>query len=471
MVEKIKEYLVSIGFSTDEKGASKAQSTVDSIGKTVKGLSAAIKALAVGGTLQKIVGYFTDMARQDLAFQRTARAMWTTKDNAEAITRSLNVLGASLQDLWLNPELAGQFRQLRQEALEMQAPDELSGQLKEVRSILFEVSRFKLTLQYLGQWVAYFFLTYLERPLAKLKKTIQGDTDSLQKNLPNAADKIGQALAAVFRLVLAALKLIHSAWDALPKDVIAGLLAIAAVAKMISAGPVGILIGMLLAALALYEDYLTWADGGVSLIDWGQAQGALDTFRAAWDDFKADFGESWETFSGGIGKVVDAFGRLFDALGGWDTVAGIFSAFLETLGWIVDTVGKLADALGEVFGWIADIIEAVSGAYDKISGFFQSKTPEGAMDSNFLQGTDTGSIASIVNPTGSPSFLAGLSGGGADTVAQASQSGGTVSVRGDQTQTNTINIYTQDPATAGQSVATELDGTAAWFDGSVKPAY
>ena len=151
---------------------------------------------------------------------------------------------------------------------------------------MFEVNRFRLALQYLGQWVAYFFLTYLERPLAKLKKTIHDDTDDLQKNLPTAANKIGMALAAVFRLVLAALELIHKAWDALPKDVITGLLAIAAVAKIVSSGPVGILLAMLVAALALYEDYTTWAEGGTSLIDWSSAEGALEGFRSAWDSFK-----------------------------------------------------------------------------------------------------------------------------------------------------------------------------------------
>lgn len=447
MIETIKEYLVSIGFKTDTTGANTAQKTIDRIGKTVRGLTAALKALAVGGTLQKIAGYFTDMARQDLEFQKLARTMWTTRENAEAVNRSLEVMGASLQDLWLSPELAQQFIQLRREALGMQAPDELRGQLKEVRSILFEVSRFRLTLQYLGQWVAYFFLTYLERPLAKLKKTIHDDTDNLQKNLPSAADKIGQALAAVFRLVLAALKLIHDAWDTIPKDVIAGLLGIAAVAKIISSGPVGILLAMLVAALALYEDYLTWADGGVSLIDWSSAQGALDTFRTAWNDFKTDFGESWKTFSGGVGRLVEAFGRLFDTLGGWDTVAAIFDAFLDTVNWLVDSVGKLADGLGKVFGWILDIINAAKDAYGTFSGWIGEQTPDGATDANFLQGTQRGNIASIVNPTG------------------ASRVGGT------QTQTNEINIYTDDPATAGQSVADETNGLAAWFDGSTTPAY
>lgn len=87
MIETIKEYLVSIGFKTDTTGANQAQKTIDSIGKTVRGLTAALKALAVGGTLQKIAGYFTDMARQDLEFQKLARTMWTTRENAEAVNR------------------------------------------------------------------------------------------------------------------------------------------------------------------------------------------------------------------------------------------------------------------------------------------------------------------------------------------------------------------------------------------------
>lgn len=443
MIETIKEYLVSIGFKTDVKGAKSAQSAIDGIQKTVKGLTTALKALAVGGTLQKIAGYFTDMARTDLEFQKLARTMWTTRDNAEAVNRSLEVMGASLQDLWMNPELARQFIQLRQEAMGMRAPEELKGQLREVRSILFEINRFRLTLQYLGQWVAYFFLTYLERPLAKLKKTIHDDTDNLQKNLPTAANKIGMALAAVFRLVLAALELIHKAWDALPKDIIAGLMAIAAAAKIVSAGPVGVLLAMLVAALALYEDYITWAEGGTSLIDWGSAENALAGFREAWDSFKEDFSGSWETFSGGVDRLVGAVGDLFNALGGWDTVTGIFQAFLDTINWLVDSVGKLADGLAKVFGWVSDLVNA----YKEFAGWIGDKTPDGATDANFLQGTQFGNIGNIVNPTG------------------ASRTGGT------QSQTNEINIYTNDPATAGQSVADETNGLAAWFDGSTTPAY
>lgn len=443
MIETIKEYLVKIGFKADTDGADKAQKAMDGIQKNAARLMTALKALAVGGTLQKIVGFFTDMARQDLQFQRLARQMWTTRENAEAVNRSLEVMGASLQDLWFSPELAQQFMQLRREALGMQAPEELQGQLKEVRSILFEVQRFRLTLQYLGQWVAFFFLTYMERPLAKLKKTIHDDTDDLQKNIPTAANKIGQALAALFRLVLAFLELTHKAWDALPKDIIAGLLAIGATAKMISAGPVGILIGLLLTALALYEDYQTWKDGGVSLFDWGKAEGSLARLKEIWDDFKEDFGGSWETFQGGIDRLTDGVGDLFEALGGWDTVAALFEGFLSTINWLVDSVGKLAGALGEVFGWISKIIKAI----DDVSGWISQGVPEGSTGANFLQGTQLADINSIVNP---------------QRAAGASST---------KTQTNNINIYSSDPATAGQAVADETNGMAAWFDGAVTPAY
>ena len=441
MVEKIKEYLVSLGFKTDESGAKKAQRAMDSVQKGVQNLMAAVKALAAAGAVRQIGKFFTDMARQDLEYQKLARSMWTTRQNAEAVNRSLEVMGASLQDLWLSPELAQQFTQLRKEALEMQAPAELQGQLKEVRAMLFEVGRFRLTLQYLGQWVGYFFLTYLERPLARLKKTIQTDNDNLKKNLPETANKLGLAAAALFRLVLAGFDLVHKGWETVPKDIIAGLAAIGAAAKLLSMGPVGILIGAIVTLLALWDDYQTFLDGGVSLVPWEKFEGQIDSIQEAWDRFVND--PSWGTLQDGLDVLLGGVGQLFDTLGGWDTVTALFSGFLETVNWLVDSVGKLAEFLGKVFGWISGIVEL----YSQFSDFMTQYMPEGGANANLIAGTDLNSIASIVNPSG---------GGGGNK---------------SQTQQNNINVYSADPARAGQAVAEELGSVAPWFDGSVTPAY
>lgn len=105
MTNIIKEYLVSLGWKIDDAGAQKAKKMLDDVsqkagmvgqfGKAVGVVSTAIVAVNTA-----ILGYVVSAAKADVQNERLARSMWTTKDNAEAMNKTLSALGITLNDLW-----------------------------------------------------------------------------------------------------------------------------------------------------------------------------------------------------------------------------------------------------------------------------------------------------------------------------------------------------------------------------------
>jgi len=161
-------------------------------------------------------------------------------------------------------------------------------------------------------------------------------------------------------------------WDFLVKldDVTGGwstkILAVAAAWKLLNLAfittPIGMIITALIALLALVDDFLTWQEGGESLIDW-----------AAWvpmiDAIKATFLGLWEV----IQDVYHVIKNLGDAIIG--LVTGNFAGAFDSL-------IKSGDKLWKLFGSILDTLEGIgniqfgfiSGIADKL-GFGDASPP------------------------------------------------------------------------------------------------
>ncbi|MDC9593504.1 lytic transglycosylase catalytic [Xenorhabdus sp. IM139775] len=92
------------------------------------------------------------------------------------------------------------------------------------------------------------------------------------------------------------------------------------------ASPIGIITALMAALFLLYDDYMTWKEGGKSLIDWGQWEGTLEKV-----------GEN-------IKQLKDGMLDIKDALGGWENVFWGFAIFFagKWLTSVLGTLGKLS---------------------------------------------------------------------------------------------------------------------------------
>ena len=106
MIETIKEYLVSLGFKTDNSSLNtaqaamkKAESSADSFASSsVKNFAkAATAVVSFVATANIALGkYLVGLAQADLQTEMFARKMWMSKDAAKAYQSSIDALTTSI---------------------------------------------------------------------------------------------------------------------------------------------------------------------------------------------------------------------------------------------------------------------------------------------------------------------------------------------------------------------------------------
>lgn len=147
--------------------------------------------------------------------------------------------------------------------------------------------------------------------------------------------------------------------DSTTQMVILGVLGIAAAWKYLNlaflATPIGMVLSLGLALLALYDDYMTWKEGGDSLIDWSAWEPGInsaieaitflrDLIASAFNAIFAaidlvvslltgDFSRAWFAVGELVGSIIDIFKNA------WNVIEGIGKA-----------IGNFAGAAVSVFG-------------------------------------------------------------------------------------------------------------------------
>jgi hypothetical protein len=272
------------------------------------------------------------------------------------------------------------------------------------------------------------------------------------------------------------------------------------------ASPLGLILSLGVAVLALVDDFLTWQEGGDSLIDWGSgmgqtllwltgiitgvgaAVGVVKVAMAAWAVItKVMAGVSaamtaaqWllnvALAANPIGLVIIAIGALIAAgallVANWDKVKSWFSSFFA---WLKSGFDKLAEWATKA----ASFVE-VGSAQKKQEG--QGLTQPGAKPLTFPGLSRGGKMsAAPLAPTGAkPLTFPGLSRvgkmsaaplapTGSRAVALAGAGGGTVSqsLKSD----TTINVYgNSDPAATGRAVAGQQKAVSANLARNMKGA-
>lgn len=147
--------------------------------------------------------------------------------------------------------------------------------------------------------------------------------------------------------------------DSTTQMVILGVLGIAAAWKYLNlaflATPIGMILSLATALLLLYDDYMTWKEGGDSLIDWGAWEPGINSAIEAITFLRDLIGNAFTAIYAAIDLVVSLltgdFSQAWFAVGELvNSVIGIFQNAWGVIKSVGESLGNFAGAIAGVFG-------------------------------------------------------------------------------------------------------------------------
>ena len=220
--QSLEEYLVSIGWQVDKKSFADALGSLSQFKDTSKILSmnagqlllkAASSFIKIGWQVTKtIFDMSTAMAQTDITVERFARATASSERTARAYMRTMEALGqdaTSFEDLFLmtNEEYA-RFKDIYALSQRLEAPQGLQDTLVSIRDIQHEINKFKIILQYAGDWFVYFLGEQLGVEIDDLKQGLKGINDYLEENIQPNTKKLAEFVAPFLRIIIEILTLL-----------------------------------------------------------------------------------------------------------------------------------------------------------------------------------------------------------------------------------------------------------------------
>lgn len=214
--QSLEEYLVSIGWQVDKKSFAEALGSLSQFKDTSKILSmnagqlllkAASSFIKIGWQVTKtIFDMSTAMAQTDITVERFARATASSERTARAYMRTMEALGqdaTSFEDLFLmtNEEYA-RFKDIYALSQRLEAPQGLQDTLVSIRDIQHEINKFKIILQYAGDWFVYFLGEQLGVEIDDLKQGLRGINDYLEENIQPNTKKLAEFIAPFLRIII-----------------------------------------------------------------------------------------------------------------------------------------------------------------------------------------------------------------------------------------------------------------------------
>lgn len=214
--QSLEEYLVSIGWQVDKKSFADALGSLSQFKDTSKILSmnagqlllkAASSFIKIGWQVTKtIFDMSTAMAQTDITVERFARATASSERTARAYMRTMEALGqdaTSFEDLFLmtNEEYA-RFKDIYALSQRLEAPQGLQDTLVSIRDIQHEINKFKIILQYAGDWFVYFLGEQLGVEIDDLKQGLKGINDYLEENIQPNTKKLAELVAPFLRIII-----------------------------------------------------------------------------------------------------------------------------------------------------------------------------------------------------------------------------------------------------------------------------
>ncbi len=411
----IRQYLVSLGFSTDSSSFSKAQDSLNQIAKSVTSFTSSLQGIAaaagVTATVAAIATSFEQLtlgvADATIKNQEFARQMWMGFDQAVAFKSSLDALGVSIQDLYLSPTLMNAFIQFRQLAQQMKTPADFQSTMDSLAQVTFQFDEFKLEASYAIQWVGYALAKDLAGPFGNFQDGLKKLNTWIITTMPSWTKKIADFIVeiiTVFKGIYDAGKNFVGWWDNLgtkwqhvieiSTGLIIGIMAIGkaiTIVMGIAAGladanlPLLAISAAILAIILLAQDYYTHEHGGKSAL--GDLWADIDKFKGPeLDKLKQSFsglGTALLDLLNNIGALAKAVLSLFGANSSQSWANGLKDAIDIVSGAVKTLTGLIETALGI---WNADPKQIEKGVSDTVGGTGGNLRPTDDQIKNIKQG-------------------------------------------------------------------------------------
>ncbi|MFC8686315.1 hypothetical protein [Brevibacillus porteri] len=436
MINVIKEYLVSLGMSVDQKSFDQADKAIETLEEGVKSFaSSTVKSFAVAGTAiattiatanVAIAKFLGNLAQADLENEKFATRMWISKDAAASLNNTLKAMNATIEDLYLSPELLRNFQQLRATINEMKPPPEFQNQMKTIRSIKFEFQRMRLEATYGLQWIGFYLFKYLEGPIKNIKKGFGGLNNAIIKSMPKWTKDIAQFLSWFVRLGIAMakggrdiLRLFIMLGERVPTSIKLITTALLGLFLAIKAPFIGISL-LITGILLLLDDFYTYVEGGNSafgplwkkIIDFYKMlkdTGVIDRFGRAFDQVMATI-DRWikravdgtESFIQHLNErgYLESLQRSFEST--FDVIYKVVKGFADWVFAFFDELnddGILSGLLKSVLDLSQELIDTIGWVADLVSQFLELDEVQVILEglSNFISGTLKFALEGIKN--------------------------------------------------------------------------
>ena len=346
----IRSYLVSLGVQIDKPGFQQADATIrqtgDNIERVTGGMArnfvkaSTIIASAMASVTASAVGLMKATANEDLAMQKYARSMMMSEQAAWNMKKATDALGESINDIALTPELMGRFNKLSQDGAKMMVGGDFKETMKNFRDLMFEFTRLKQEASYALNWVGYYLMKYLQKPLADIREKFKTFNDMVIKNMSVWTEKVARAIYYVIEVgrhllmfIMDIGKHVKALWDSFPDGVKKAIAAITALQVALSAGPLGRAIMLISSLLLLIDDYYGYMEGKDALLGkyWDKLNNFLDTAKQKYEELKAAVEPYWEKFVGYLEQAQKWFDELMASIDEWSSSTGaeILNDFID----------------------------------------------------------------------------------------------------------------------------------------------
>ena len=359
----LKSYLVKIETQVDQASKNKAMAEIDSTKGKLSNLFKMVSSMSIkaGATIlssvitvnKYLVNTVKEISDLDVTAERFARKLWTSEKNARALQSALDAVGSDFSDInnMTNEEFQ-RMNSLRKFGLGLEAPAEAQQTLKLFRDFVYLVNKFQVLIKYAGQWFVYYFGKYAGNDLTRLRDKLRNLLDLLAQKLPSITDKVAKFFYIFYRLA----STLFYVLEHVPAKAWAAGAALIAILKIISIGigPVQLFIIALTTLLLLLEDYMTWKQGGKSLLG-NQWQSLTDYIN----DPNSVLGGLMGAGSDLLGTIKEIFGYFkpgLDLLVKWAKEFGLMEKAATVIKAAFETVGKI---LSGGLGLIDDILEFI----------------------------------------------------------------------------------------------------------------
>lgn len=451
--ETIKEFLVGLGFEVDQAGLQKFTQGIASATLKVAAIGTAMTAAAaaVVAGVQAVASKYDDIAKGEDQFKELGISMRDAQGkikpmgklfdelagqldgvNSEKAKKALELLGIDGDKLELFKD---NLADLRDEisAMDVAAGLNLDDAVKESsvfmetwKAMQQEIAKWQILLKKTMDAIAVKIMPMVRTALQRVTQVMMNMRKVFMDNLPKIIATIEPVINVVFRIVEAFIILVARVASALgtvigwlirvndATDGWAGyILAAAAAWKYLNLAflktPLGMFLALAAAVALLIDDFLTFKEGGDSLIDWGSGFGVVmqvvtsilagvtaaiialkvaTMAQAAWTATITALTTAWNTVqkvatvaqwawnaamsANPIGLIIAAVVALIAVVvllvANWDTVKEWFAAFIN---WIVGVWGSVTSAISDAFSSAANSVMGIfGGVKDWFMGFF-----------------------------------------------------------------------------------------------------